>query len=311
MKKLGHVVFETAVDAGKYASLIAALNLKGPVLIKPNWGTVECFTEAEILDWTLAAIPGEKIVIESHGWARNEETLLQQGALGLTKANLRKGDRWFLKYSGIDKILAKHNVEYLNLTEEIWAGRAADPAAVQGLVEEKYAPVQQPELYSKVPARIFDLRGGSLLSLAKYKLVFDPLGVSMSMKNLFGLIPGPSRGKFHGKDHALLDQSITDINKIYRSLFALNGVIDIVRAAGTLASDGERTRVLPGCDLALASQDTVSLDAFATALSGRDPGSVGHLRLAAQTFGAWDEQTCADAEKSGISFSFEDGFSIR
>src|SRR5512140_794819 len=157
MSVYGPVHVEKQVDARAFAALIADLNLQPPVLIKPNWGTVECFTEAEILDWTLAAIPGEKIVIESHGWARNEETLLQQGSVGLTKANLRKGDRWFLQYSGIDKILEKHNVEYLNLTEEIWAGRAADPAAVRQLVEEKYAPVQQPELYSKVPARIFDL----------------------------------------------------------------------------------------------------------------------------------------------------------
>ena len=144
--------------------MIESLDLTPPVLIKPNWGTVECYTEAQILDWTLAAIPGEKIVIESHGWARNEATLLQQDPLGLTKANLRKGDRWFLEYSGIDRVLAKHHVEYLNLTEEIWAGRTADAGMIQKSVEEKYDPVQFAELYAKVPARLYELRGGSLLA---------------------------------------------------------------------------------------------------------------------------------------------------
>ena len=36
------------LDAEKFAAMISALNLKPPVLIKPNWGTVECFSEAEI-----------------------------------------------------------------------------------------------------------------------------------------------------------------------------------------------------------------------------------------------------------------------
>ena len=29
------------------------LDLSQPLLIKPNWGTGICFTEAKILDWTL------------------------------------------------------------------------------------------------------------------------------------------------------------------------------------------------------------------------------------------------------------------
>jgi len=122
MKTYGKVIAESAVTAEKLAALIAALDLKPPVLIKPNWGTVECYTEADILDWTLAAIPGEKLVIESHGWARNEETLRDQPSGGLTRANLRKGNAWFLEYSGINAVLAKHHVEFLNLTEEVWAG---------------------------------------------------------------------------------------------------------------------------------------------------------------------------------------------
>ena len=300
MKNYANVHVESDVDAKKFAALIESLNLTPPVLIKPNWGTVECYTEAQILDWTLAAIPGDKIVIESHGWARNEATLLQQDPLGLTKANLRKGDRWFLEYSGIDRVLAKHHVEYLNLTEEVWAGRTADAGMIQKAVEEKYDPVQFSELYEKVPARLYALRGGSLLSLSKYKIVFYPLGVSLSIKNLFGLIPGPSRGKFHGKQHGFLDQSIVDINKIYHSLFAVKGLIEAVCSAGVLDAEEERTQVKPGCGAAFASEDIVSLDAFATALAGRDPQSVGHLHLAGEVFGAWDAEITAEAEGSGI-----------
>ena len=123
----GKVIVGTAADPQKFSDILAQLNLVPPVLIKPNWGTVECYTEADVLDWVLSAIPGEKIVIESHGWARNQETLLGAPQGGLTKANLRKGDAWFLAHSGSDKVLARHGVEYLNLTEEVWAGRVADP----------------------------------------------------------------------------------------------------------------------------------------------------------------------------------------
>ena len=151
-----------------------------------------------------------------------------------------------------------------------------------------------------MPARVYAMRGGTLLSLTKYKVVFEPLCVSFSVKNLFGLLTGPSRGKFHGKDNAFLDQSIVDINKIYRSLFSLKGMIETVHTAATLMNSMERTRVLPGSGLVLASEDTVNLDAFACALAGRDPSSVGHVRLAAETFGGWDPATCAEVEASGL-----------
>lgn len=299
MNHYGNVSIETAVNADKFIALIQTLNLTPPVLIKPNWGTVECFTEANILDWTLSAIPGEKLVIESHGWARGEETLLQQ-PVSLTKANLRKGDRWFLDYSKINPVLAKHQVEYLNLTEEIWAGRIADPALIRAAVEEKFSPVQFEDHYAKVPSRLYDLRGGTLLSLSKHKIVFYPLGVSLSIKNLFGLIPGPGRGKYHGKDHTFLDQSIVDINKVYRSLFKIAGVIESIPSVAFLERDGEPTQLKPGCGLVFASDDTISMDALATAVSGRDPVTVGHIRLAGQNFGAWDKEPIKQAVLDGI-----------
>ena len=300
MNHYGPVQVELNPTAASLGALIAALNLTPPVLIKPNWGTVECYTDTQILDWTLAAIPGEKLVIESHGWARNEATLRQLPPGALTKANLRTGDDWFLNHSGAHQVLEKHRVEYLNLTEEIWAGRAADPALIQQAVEQRYAPVMCEELYSKVPARLYDLRGGSLLSLSKCKIVFYPLGVSLAIKNLFGLIPGPSRGKYHGENHASLDQNIIDINKIYRSLFTVSGLIETVNTAGFVLDEAARTLARPVGDWVFASDDTVSLDAFVSAAGGRSPDSIGHLRLAAHTFGGWDPGTCQNADQSGI-----------
>lgn len=299
--KFGEVFVETEVDEKKFIQLIESLNLVSPVLVKPNWGSAECYTEAQILDWTLAAIPGEKIVIESHGWARTEEAVLKKDPGPLTKANLRKGEKWFIETSGIGQVLARHGVEYLNLTEEIWAGRAADSELIRQAVETNYAPVQIEEMYAKVPARIYDLRGGTLLSLSKYKLVFDPITITMANKNLFGLIPGPSRGKYHGDQHAFLNQSIVDINKVYRSLFTVKGVVDAVLTHGDLLDEAAGTKLLPGCGVAFASENMLALDAFAAAAGGLDPQSVGHLVLAAKQFGGgWNAQLTTDVRRSGV-----------
>ncbi len=301
MQTFGNVYVEDRLTAETFGDLIRALNLQGPVLVKPNWGTVECYTEADILDWTLAAIPGEKLVIESHGWARNQETLLRQPQPALTRANLRKGERWFLESTGLQQVLDIHQVEYLNLTEEVWAGRVADPQDVRAAVAQRFAPVEFEELYAKVPARLFALRGATLLSLSKYKLAFYPLGASLSVKNLFGLIPGPSRGKYHGPQHSCLDVNIVDINKIYRSLFTLSGVIEALHSAANHEVESERTVIYAGLGKAFASPDTVSLDAYLTTAAGRPPEGIGHLRLAAETFGAWDAAACQQARHTGAN----------
>ena len=71
---------------------LGKLDLKPPVIIKPNWGTSVCFTEAEIIDWTLEAVDGDAIVVESYGWARTEE-VLRTGRLGSKKRGGPQGER--------------------------------------------------------------------------------------------------------------------------------------------------------------------------------------------------------------------------
>ncbi|MFW9839185.1 MAG: hypothetical protein ACFFE7_16845, partial [Candidatus Thorarchaeota archaeon] len=56
--KLGRVSFQDGVHRESFIEIIKQLDLKPPVVIKPNWGFSVVFTEADILDWTLAAIDG-------------------------------------------------------------------------------------------------------------------------------------------------------------------------------------------------------------------------------------------------------------
>ncbi len=299
--RFGKVVLQQSPDPKIFKDVISELNLRPPVIIKPNWGTINNYTEAQVLDGVLSAINGESIVVESYGWARTEDALNGKGIGSLKRDDLRKSDRWFHNISGIGDVLKKHGVEYLNVTEEVWAKRVVEPGVVRKIAE-KYPPVLFEEMYAQVPTRLFDLRGGTFLSLAKYRLNHEPIVVSLSLKNLFGMIPGPSRGRFHGKNDCKLDQTIVDVNKVYHSLFKVSGIVDAVLTAsiGVVAEEAIKPKIVKNKGLLLGSEDCMKLDAFVAALEGKDPNKIGYLRLAASHFGGWDERDLEDARRSGI-----------
>ena len=283
-----------------FADMVSKLDLKPPIVIKPNWGFSICYTEAKILDWVLSALKSKALVVESYGWARTEDALLRKGVGSKTRSALRKSDKWFLDHSGIGEILKKHGVEFLNMTEEVWAGRTAKPRLIKELVEAKYPPAKSKELYAAVPLRLYELRGGTLLSLAKIRIGAPPIDISFSVKNLFGMIPNPSRMKYHGKKNALLDQSILDINKIYRALFNVKGIVEGIFTASDMGDKPLDPVIHKNLELFLGCEDTVELDAFTTALVKKNPYQVGHLKLAAELFGRWNDQNVALVAKSNI-----------
>ena len=299
--KFGKVILEQSRDPSIYEKVVSELKLKPPVIIKPNWGTINNFTEAAVLDGMLSAINGEAMVVESYGWARTEDALNGKGIGSVKRGDLKKSDEWFLKYSGIGDVLQKHGVEYLNVTEEVWAKRVVEPGVVKKLAD-KYPPVLFEEMYARVPERLFELRGGTFLSLAKYRLNHEPIVVSLSLKNLFGMIPGPGRSRFHGEGDCSLAQTIVDINKVYRSIFDVKGMVDGVLTAsiGKTAEEAIRPQTAKNRGVLLGSVDCVALDATVAALEGKDPGKIGYLKLAAETFGGWDEAALAEARRSGV-----------
>jgi len=300
MRKIGNVVVGESVDQESFKEIIGKLDLKTPVVIKPNWGFSVCYTEAAILDWVLSAVDGDALVVESYGWARTREALETGGWGSFEREDLRASDRWFFEYSGIGEVLERHGVEFLNVTEENWAHRTADPELVRGAVEEKHSPLEREGYLGFVPERLYEMRGCDLLSLAKVRILEAPMHVSLAVKNFFGMIPGPGRGEYHGEKHSRLDRSIVDIYKVYDSLFEVKGVVEAVLTASlrdpeTLKWDNREN---PG--FASASKDPLELDAFVTVLLGRDPHTVPHLELAAETFGGWDEETVARGVEDGI-----------
>jgi uncharacterized protein (DUF362 family) len=158
------------------------------------------------------------------------------------------------------------------------------------------------EMYANVPERLYELREGTFLSLAKYRLNHEPIVVSLSLKNLFGMIPGPSRSKFHGESDSKLAQTIVDINKVYRSIFEVKGMVDGVLTAsiGKTAEEAIKPHTASNKRLLLGSVDCVALDATVATLEGKDPNKIGYLSLASSTFGGWDEAALEKARRSKI-----------
>ncbi len=297
--KFGRVSFRDGVRKESFIEMIKALNLKPPVVIKPNWGFSVIFTEAEILDWTLDAIDGDALVVESYGWARCREAVEEKKYGPFSRKALRAADKWFLKYSGIDEVLEKYDTDYLNITEEVWAGRVVEEDTIHTIVEDSYAPLRMKETASFVPQRVYDLSDGTFLNLSKLKFMGADIVISLTLKNLFGMIPGPDRGKFHGEMNKAMNHSIVDMNKIYRSLFKTKGVVEGVFTASkgmTL-----EPQVFKNHGVAWTCDDTLELDAVVAAHVGLDPNDVGHLKLAAQSFGNWDDRAVAQATNHAIT----------
>ncbi|MGY5852366.1 MAG: DUF362 domain-containing protein [Candidatus Thorarchaeota archaeon] len=295
----GPIMFGKSGSKEKIKEIISKLDLKSPIIIKPNWSTSIIFTEKEILDWILTAIDGDILVVESYAHYRSPLFRDHEGPLNTEimkklasqkKENHKTNEPWFLELSGIGKILRKHEVEYLNLSEEVWANRVCESDRIRELVETRFSPLHSDILYSLVPTRLYELRGGTLISLTKPKIAHGTIGVSMAIKNLFGMIPPPERGKFHGENDSKLNHSIVDISKICHSLFNVRGIVEAVFSTTVAEEHLLDATIHRNLGLIWGSNDALQLDAFVAAQLGFNPDDIGHLALASRELGPWDSQ---------------------
>jgi len=300
--RYGEVIVEQSSDPGIFTKIVKELHLKPPVIIKPNWGTINNYTEAQVIDHVLSAINGEAVVTESYGWARAEDALKGMGPGSMRREALRRSDEWFLKSSGVGEVLKRHNAEYVNVTEEVWNKRTVDPETIKEIAS-KYPPVASKEFYARVPEKLYDLRKGTFLSLAKYRLNHDPIAFSLTLKNFFGMIPGPGRAKYHGANDAKLSRSIVDINVVYRSVFNVKGMVDgfYTASRGKTPEEAIKPEVARNMGVVLGSENGVKLDAFVAAMEGRDPATVDYINEASKVFGGWERHDIEAAQKCGIT----------
>jgi uncharacterized protein (DUF362 family) len=95
--------------------------------------------------------------------------------------------------------------------------------------------------------------------------------ISCCLKNHWGLVP-----RFRHQYHLVADQAIADVNKFFKKKTVLN----VVDATVCMEGNGPRTGEPKICDLILASNDRVALDAAVAKYMGFDPYRIEHIKLA-------------------------------
>ncbi len=261
-------------------------------IVKPNWFSLYPgnYTDAAVLDLVLTALDGPVTVVESYTAMRHD------GSRRITSRNARSQwewlcaqDQWFLETTGIGAVLERHRATYICVTEEVWSGRVAPADQIAARVDSRYGAIDQAELYGLVPSRLFELAGCSLLSLGRFKG-----GWSLSLKNMFGLIPDPLRSRWHGPRDRDLARSIVNVNLVYHALFRMVGMVEtftpfsLYREGGAYNTPWGTYDLIPGVGVAFAGSNLPAVDAAVAQAAGVRPEELGFLQLAeARGLGDW------------------------
>ncbi len=277
--KIDSVLFAKVKTFEEFQEFINKLDIKGKnFIIKPNWvePTKGQYTEPKPLRWLFDCLKGKKVIIESHTVWRNK-ILMETGEVVVNEKNvnekkdfLREQEKWFLESTGINNLLKEYNVEYINVTEEVWKGKTVEPKIIQQIVEKKFPPIRHKELYGIIPKKIFELKDAVFIDFAKLK-TNRGFAMTLSTKNLFGLIPDPKRSpKYHDHEAKIIPYAVLDINKIYRALF---NCIFINEGIFT-AVDGpspEESRLKENVNLIVGGKNSIDVDLVTAKLVGISP----------------------------------------
>ncbi|KHK03311.1 DUF362 domain-containing protein [Desulfovibrio sp. TomC] len=164
-----------------------------------------------------------------------------------------------LEESGLADILAREKLPFFDLNN----GPVAPVNNLGGF--SKLGDLWLPELIT---------RTDMVVSVAKMK-THHWAGVTLSMKNLFGVMPGVVYGWPKNVLHfAGIEPSILDINATVRPDFAIVDGIVGMDGDGPIMGDPAAAGVL------VMGRSAVAVDATSCRIMGIDPGRVGYLRQA-------------------------------
>ena len=275
------VVFMKVRTFEEFKEFINKLNIKGKTfIIKPNWvePSKGQYTEPTPLRWLFDFLDSKKVIIESHTVWRNKilmetgEVLVNEKNMNEKKDFLREQEKWFLEFTGLNDLLKKNGVEYVNVTEEVWKGRIVNPKIIQQVVEKKFPPIKHKELYGVIPKKIFDLRNEETVFIDFAKIKTDgSVAMTLSTKNLFGLIPDPKRSpRYHDHEIKILPYAVLDMNKIYRALFDCVFINEGIFTAIDGPSP-EKGRLKENLNLIVGGKNSIDVDLTTAKLVGIKP----------------------------------------
>jgi uncharacterized protein (DUF362 family) len=121
------------------------------------------------------------------------------------------------------------------------------------------------------------LRADLLVSLAKMK-THHWAGATLSMKNLFGIVPGGVYGWPKNVLHwAGIDESIADLNALFPRHFSIVDGIEAMEGNGPILGSKKQMGLI------VAGAHPPSVDETCCRIMGIDPGRIAYLQLAARS----------------------------
>ncbi len=314
--------------------LLSPHELSETVIVKPNFvdrakGT---YTSPDALRILFEAIDSKIIVTEGHGLIRvlcdedkgicfdhggkeRDWSWIPKGGWnhyadnddwdwfieGQHWGHLKELDRKYLDQKGFTDLFTEFNVEYINITDEIWAGNIVDPAQVKQIVEEKYGPLFTEKLYGFIPEKLYKLKGSSLISFNKFKHY-----PTFTLKNMFGFLPEPIRCWWHGPKNVRMNQSILAINKLYSSFFDIIGVQESLGVTPVFNKEGEhgekdfRYDLKEGSKLVGVGKDRVELDTMLAGIAKFKLEETPYLEQADGVLGKYQPELIEKVESFSV-----------
>ena len=281
----------------QFQEALQSLNIPTEFLVvKPNWvsNDPEGHTDAETLRWLFESVrPDQRIIIlESYtpwrGLACPGINAKENIGVDLVSGKAhwdfyQRQDEYFLHETGIGRVLHDYQARYLNITNEYWNQHCCHPTAIAEELQRRSFDITFEEFCSYIPTQIYDIRDrATFVSLTKIKLETEilPIRISLSLKNVFGLIPHPARmNPYHGVNHQSTPMAIADINKVYAALFRESVWInDGMRSVIHHYCTGHE-RIEQNTGLLFVGRDPIQVDSQACQTYAIDPKDVPYLQL--------------------------------
>jgi uncharacterized protein (DUF362 family) len=158
--------------------------------------------------------------------------------------------------TGMKDMCSRNGVEFINLRH------VKEKVKLDVPNEEVLGSITVPKIITE----------SAIISAAKLK-THSSTGVTLGMKNLFGLLPDKFKAKYHARG---INKVIVDINTVVKP--ALTLIDGFVAMEGQGPVDGTPVKM----NLIIASKDVVAADATGCRVMGIDPHSLSHTRRAAE-----------------------------
>jgi uncharacterized protein (DUF362 family) len=237
----GHDPVYRALDLIDYKSLVSGWE---KVLIKVNFITVKTWDTGATTDPVvveaiikkLKALPVEIFVVESDATTTN-------------------ADKAF-KATGMKDMCEENGIECINLRHE------KEKVEIKVIDREVLRKIKVPRIVTE----------SAIISAAKLK-THRSTGVTLGMKNMFGLLPDKFKSKYHLRG---ISKVIVDVNSVLRP--AITIIDGFVGMEGRGPVGGKPVKM----DLIIAGKDVVAVDSTACRAMGFDPHEIWHIQKACE-----------------------------